>query len=385
MMPYVCGIIFACFAFFYLYFYQADYLAQFQYHFSHGETSYNSFVGAVLIILPLLVLGLFCHGMFRWPLRFCALSWFPSAFLLTFITCLRFPELPDYSVGTPWISLISLFVLFIIVACLCLMHPDATSERSTFSSYLSSNFLVLIILFFMTGALGYDSGPGHRELRVGLFLQRGAYDEAVTLSSPEQGGSYRLYALRTAALALDGQLGERLFEYPIPEASQTLLPQQSDTLFVFSALPILYKQMRAVPLFTKSFSERKFLQNALALDSVPRPLVLDYLLCSYLLCGELQSFSEVLLQHTDSLTSSLPKHYREALILQSHLALSSAKPVTVSPSSSSSSPYEDSEMHASLLRFDRLHQAAQQGDMQALDSLLDYTHTYWMYYVSRFQ
>ena len=57
MMPYVCGIIFACFAFFYLYFYQADYLAQFQYHFSHGETSYNSFVGAVLIILPLLFLG----------------------------------------------------------------------------------------------------------------------------------------------------------------------------------------------------------------------------------------------------------------------------------------------------------------------------------------
>lgn len=384
-MPYVCGIVFACFSFFYLYFYQADYLAQFQYHFSHGETSYNPFVGAVLIILPLLFLGFFSQRLVRWPLRFCALSWFPSAFLLTTVTSFRFPELPDYDGGMPWLWLLFLLGLFVLAACLCLMHPDVSGERGTFSSYLSSNLFVLILLFFMTGALGYSSGPAHHELRMGRLLHEGKYDEAVDCCPSTGDSSYRLYALRTAALAIDGQLGERFFMYPVPGNALTLLPQQSDSLFVFNALPVLYRTMRAVPSSPRAFSERKFLESTLALDSLPRPLVLDYLLCSYLLHGELHSFSQVLSQYSDSLSTSLPKHYREALVLFSQLALYSSKPFNISSSSKPVLAYEDEEMRVSLLRFSRLHHAAQQGDVLARDSMSEYAHTYWMYYVSHFR
>ncbi|MGN0233377.1 MAG: DUF6057 family protein [Bacteroidaceae bacterium] len=385
LMPYMCGIVFACFSFFYLYFYQADYLAQFQFHFSHGETTYESLVGAVLIILPLLVLVFFCHKVLCWPLRLCALSWFPSSFLLTTVTSFRFPELPDYDGGTPWFCLVSLFVLFVIVACLCLMHPDATGERGTFSSYLSSNLFVLLLLFFMTGALGYDSGPGHRELRVGHLLHDGRYEEAIDCCPATAASTYRLYALRTAALAIEGQLGEQFFGYPVPEGMQTLLPRQSDSLFVYDALPVLYRAMRSVPQSSDAFCERRFLENTLALDSLPRPLALDYLLCSCLLSGELHSFSQLLAQHSDSLSTSLPKHYREALTLFRHLSPHRVRSVVPSSSSKPVFVYEDEVMEESLLRFLRLHQASMQGDRQALDSLSVYAQTYWMYYMSRFR
>ncbi|MGN1257071.1 MAG: DUF6057 family protein [Bacteroidaceae bacterium] len=384
-MPYICGIVFACFSFCYLYFFHAGYLAQFQYHFSHGETSYDPFVGAVLIILPLLFLGFFCHRLVRWPLRLHALSWFPSAFLLTAVSSFRFPELQDYGGGTPWLCLVLLLGFFVFIACLCLMHPDASGERGTFSSYLSSNLFVLMFLFFMTGALGYSSGPAHHELRVGRLLHEGKYDEAVDCCPSAEASTYRLYALRTAALAIDGQLGERFFTYPIPRNVLTLLPQQSDSLFVFNALPILYRSMHAVPSMPRTFNERKFLEGTLALDSLPRPLVLDYLLCSYLLHGELHSFSQVLSQCSDSLSTSLPRHYREALVLFSQLALDSSKPVTISSSSKPVLTYEDEEMRESLLRFSRLRHAAQQGDVHAADSMSEYAHTYWMYYATHFR
>ena len=141
LVPFVCSLVFAC---------------------SHGETTYQPLIGASLITLLLVLLGLFVHRIIRWPLRFAALAWFPSAFLLTAITSVRLPELPDYSSGTPWVAMAVALVVFVLCTILCCMHPDATGERSAFSSYLSSNLLVLSLLLFMTGVLGYSSEVGHR-------------------------------------------------------------------------------------------------------------------------------------------------------------------------------------------------------------------------------
>ena len=121
----------------------------------HGRAPIRLLVcrGKLLLVL----LGLFVHRIIRWPLRFAALAWFPSAFLLTAITSVRLPELPDYSSGTPWVAMAVALVVFVLCTILCCMHPDATGERSAFSSYLSSNLLVLSLLLFMTGVLGYSS------------------------------------------------------------------------------------------------------------------------------------------------------------------------------------------------------------------------------------
>lgn len=227
LVPFVCSLVFACFCFCYLYLFQADYLAQFQYHFSHGETTYQPLIGASLITLLLVLLGLFVHRIIRWPLRFAALAWFPSAFLLTAITSVRLPELPDYSTGTPWVAMAVALVVFVLCTILCCMHPDATGERSALSSYLSSNLLVLSLLLFMTGVLGYSSEVGHRELRMGRFVHEGKYADVAYCCHDTADITYRLYSLRAAGLALDGALADRLFEFPVPAGVSTLMPAQS--------------------------------------------------------------------------------------------------------------------------------------------------------------
>lgn len=384
LVPCVCTMVFACFSFCYLYLYQPGYLAQMQYHCSYGETTYHPLVGAVLITLPLLALGIFLHKAVRWPLCLCAISWAPSAWLLALATSVRFPELPDYGSGTPALALAIFLAASLLVAVLLRLHPDATSEHGTLAGYLSSNLLLLSLLFLVTGVLGYSSVSGHRELRMGRLLHEGRYDQAVLCTTDTAAVTYRLYALRAAALACEGRLGESLFEYPIPQGTRTLMPRQSDSLFVYDALPVLYRVMRAVPRCTGEFHEQVFLRNALEADTLPRPLTLDYLLCSCLLRGKVGTFCQLLTSHTDSLSTSLPRHYREALVL-SHHVLKWGGDGMGTHALQPCLDYSDEDMEASYRSFRRLHDAARSGSGAASDSLACYAGTYWAYYAARFQ
>lgn len=397
LVTWACALLFACFSFCYLYLYQSDYLAQLQYHFSHGETTYQPLVGAVLITLPLLLLGIFLQRTVHWPLRSVALSWFPSAFLLTVLTSMRMPELPDHATCMPWGALIFVLMVFALTACLCSLHPDATGERASLCSYLSSNMLIMCCLMFMCGVLGYSSLSGHRELRMGRMLHQGHYARAVHCVSDTIGITHRLFALRAAALAESGYLADSLFCYPVPQGTTCLMPEQSDSLFVYDALPQLYRGMRAVPRSVDTFTERVFLEHALRADSLPRPLALDYLLCSHLLRGDLRAFCHDLVQHTDSLPTSLPRHYREALVLCQSQGLLPRRPLVSAGGTSAghgraASPATpdpltvatDSLMTEHLRQFTLLRSSVPQRGTAAADSLATYFSTYWAYYYSRF-
>lgn len=65
-----------------------------------------------------------------------------------------------------------------------------------------------------------------------------------------------------------------------------IMSDQSDSAFVYNALPQMYRGMRAVPRCAVRFDEHIFLEHALLSDSLLRPLVLDYLLYFHLLRGE---------------------------------------------------------------------------------------------------
>lgn len=397
LVTWACALLFACFSFCYLYFYQSNYLAQLQYHFSHGETTYQPLVGAVLVTLPLLLLGVFLHRAVRWPLRYGALSWFPSVFLLTMLTAMRMPELPDYTQCMPWGGIAFVLIIFAFVVCLCCLHPDATGERASLCSYLSTNVLIMCCLMFMCGTMSYSSISGHRELRMGHLLHQGQYARAVRCCPDTSDVTHRLFALRAAALAESDLLADSLFCYPIPQGTACLMPEQSDSSFVYDALPRLYRGMRAVPRRTDTFTERVFLEQVLRADSLPRPFALDYLLCSHLLRGDLCAFCHDLVAHSDSLSSSLPRHYREALVLCQSLGVLSRQSITSTVGSSvgstrvltsdTSGPLNaciDSLMADEFQHFSVLRSSASHGHRAATDFLATYSGTYWAYYYSRF-
>lgn len=369
-VSWLCCILFSCFAFCYLYFYQPEYMAQLQYHFSHGETSYQALLGAALLTLPLSALGVLFSNLFRWPIRCLAFSWFPSAFLLTALTSLRMAELPGYQSGTPFVWLTLSVVLFVIVFFLCQAHLDASGERVSLPSCLSSNLFILCGLFLMIGGLGYSSASGHRELRVGRLFTEQRYAEVLQSDADTSCVSHRLFALRVASLAATDSLGYRLFAFHIPAHTSTLLPDQSDSLFVYDALPVLYRWMKAVPLTPCSFSDHVFLRSASRSDSLGvRCVAKDYLLCTYLVRGELDAFLREFVSCSDSLRQNPPTYYREALVM-------------FPPSGALQC---DSLMRSSYSRFLCLRKKAQAGDSTSADSLRTYAHTYWAYYHARFR
>ena len=86
VLRYSCGILFALFTFCYLYFLEGEVLAEAQYVFSKGVTTYSILIGAGIITLVLALLQKLVAFVSRLPEKLHALSYIPSALALAILT-----------------------------------------------------------------------------------------------------------------------------------------------------------------------------------------------------------------------------------------------------------------------------------------------------------
>ena len=97
------------------------------------------------------------------------------------------------------------------------------------------------------------------------------------------------------------------------------------------------------------------------------PAAHDYLLCGYLLQGKLDAFAHAIGRYY-AITASLPKHYREALVLYNHLR---SAPFVL---------YHDNVVDADFADFQTIMHNNPDPKKQ-LTALRDtFGNTYWMYY-----
>ena len=82
----VCAVLFLCFTFGFLYFYQADVLMATQHLLSGGKTHYDRTIGAVLITIALYLIHLAVLASTKLLRHGHALSYFPSLLALTVLT-----------------------------------------------------------------------------------------------------------------------------------------------------------------------------------------------------------------------------------------------------------------------------------------------------------
>ena len=121
--------------------------------------------------------------------------------------------------------------------------------------------------------------------------------------------------LRAYALSKVKRLGEDLFEYPLQGGSEALLPNgESVKMLMLPTNEIQHyigkskkSSMKVVPYL--ELLERHHLGKS---------AIGDYLLCAYLLDKRLDDFVKLLPKYYE-INANLPKHYREALILYTHL------------------------------------------------------------------
>lgn len=317
-MRVACAIFFILFTFLYLYDYQADIMSVIQHVLSQGATHYNRLVGAVLITLVLWLLQFSIYGLIRLERVGHALSYFPSLLLLAILTDVTRDVDTEPYLGC-WIWLFPLLMIAyaaVIWICRQMESLDGSPFVTESSSRLLwQNMSIMVAMMLMTCSIGCSDEVFHYRMKMENDLAAGRFDQALKTGINEEKTDSSLTFLRIWALASTHQLGDRLFEYPLVGGSDAMLPNgtsvkvmMASTEPVYKMLGVYFKQrMRPRVYFTKLHQKWWATKNSN-----------DWLLCAYLLDCDIDAFAHNISKYY-SLDSRLPKHYREALILYTHL------------------------------------------------------------------
>lgn len=363
-----CAIVFILFVFIYLFFFQSDLLFMVQHVLSGGATHYDRLIGAIVITAVLYLVYAGAKRLYSFKGGLYAVNFFPSLLLLTALTGVD----SDFR-GNPfsevWIWLTpSLLVIYVLLA-LFLRYVDASRPHENTSvqgiTELWRGLLLMSVMFILVCICANSNRTFHYRLRVERLLSSGSFAKALEVGNKSDDTDASLTMLRIYALSNQKQLGERLFEYPVTGGSAALLPGGDSVRCLFYPENRI---VRALSIRRKgSMKPMEYLlyveKNGLAMKPVT-----DYILCGYLLDKNLDAFVSFV-KHCYNLSSpSLPKHYREALTLYTHLRSS---PVLV---------YHNEVMDADYADFQKLE--IRYADKRERASYVrdNYGGTYWFYY-----
>ena len=359
------AVCFILFTFLYLYHYQADVLAMAQHVLSDGKTYYNPLIGSLLITLSLYLLQLLVMRLLPLQTMFHALTYFPSLLILTIITDVS-PNIDQgFSFGAwlwvvPLLLVIWLFLSWIAKAWE--VYEPLRFSHGFFSRAVWMNLAQFCCMFVLVVLTANSNEVFHYRMSIERCLVIHDYDKALTIGEKSLATDSSLTMLRIYALAAKKQLPERLFEYPLMGGSAAMKPNGT------SVKMLLYTDNK-LRLLRKSNT--------------------DNLLCSYLLDRNIDAFAKAIVKiynlsdtsnssnvsntinntsTQNSITRSLPKHYREALILYTHLR---SNPIVVFHDDILDADYRDYQ------EMERKYANSQERQTMLRDT---YGKTYWYYY-----
>ena len=348
-MRIACVALFLTFTWAYLYFYQADILTATQHLLSDGKTHYDRTIGAVLITLALYVLHLAVLALTKITRRAHAVTYFPSLLALAVLTGIRVHADGTFDFGFwPWLSavLLAIFVgvaFFLYKVSLLEKHIKVKVKPVRL---LWGNLLLMCLMFLFVGLTANHDDVFHYRMKMENCMLQRDYRGALEAGRRSLATDSALTRLRIHALVKSGRLGEQLFEYPLVGGSAVMMPTAGRPASVF------YPASRFVRFPAREFN-----------------------LCQYLLDCNLDAFVRELAKDSVLVDSArldtLPKHYREALVLYNHLR--SAPLIT----------FHHDVMDADYADFQKL--ARSEADRQLrMTKLRDiYGTTYWYYYATR--
>lgn len=321
LIRYSCSVLFMLFSFCYLFFLQGEILAEAQFVYSKGITTYNLFVGAVIITVVLQIVQWIVGLASRLPSRWHALSYLPSMLMLAIVTDVDKAAMAHFSFGPwKWIAPLILCVYVLLVLFANRVDGGYNGAAHDLKSQLYPNYIILFFLILAVGSTPQTSDVYHFELKAERLILNQDYEAATRVGEKSLKTNRRLTQLRMYALSKLGQLPERLFEYPQYDGSRGLL-DVTDTLDSYRV------NVHRICLHLGAFcgksihSTERYYELMLA-DSVWNQHTADYYLCSLLLDKNLKEFQRQLPKYydlSDSIPDAynrLPKAYREALLLQ---------------------------------------------------------------------
>ena len=363
----VCAIVFVVFSWCWLFYFQNDLLTMAQHVLSGGYTHYNRIVGAIVITFALLLLQLLVYKITRLGKSFYALTFFPSMLSLGMITDI----IPDSDGGITndfplWLS----FFLLLLwgggsYLATKLQELDDDPNPNILSRSMWVNLLIIAFMMMITAGVGNTNAVFHFRMRAEHCLLDGDFDGALAAGRKSLECDESLVMLRMHALARKGELGEKLFEYKVCGTSKTMLPTDSTCGLLLYPADSIYKFIGAIP--AHKMEPEHYLMLVQRRDTIVHKTITDYLLSGYLIDKKINVFAQELGKYYP-LNDSLPKHYREAMVLYTHLR---SKPVAV---------YHNTVMDEDYDNFRDLRKRYPRRMEQKGKVEEQYFGTYWYYY-----
>ncbi len=310
----VCATLFAVFAFLFVAVYQAPLLEAFYNEVATGKLDYNPWLVGGVVSLLLTLLALWLNRFAKLRREWTALAFLPSALLLAFITDIDRGLYTGSAISSSWIYifvasiLLYAFVAFVLRRILFEKIKDA---RMVTNRVLWHNMVIIVLSICLIGALSNSEENFKRETLVMSHWNRGDTVKALRVGKTSLDASRELTVMRAYLLANAGKMGEHLFEYPQYYATDGLLPAMERTSVLIP--DSVYSMLGAKPL--EGEAGTVFLSRIAHADTASA-IVRDYYLSSLLLEKRLLEFKDEVIAFCDAASvDSLPKHYREALML----------------------------------------------------------------------
>lgn len=377
----LCAALFILFSFFWLYYFQADTIAVAQHGLSDGKTHYERGVGAVIITAVLYILHLLVYAVVRLSRRTHALTYLPSMMMLAFISSVSHP----FSWGAwYWAGPLVLVLWGVTVWLARKMLPfsdDVKEDTGLFSRRSWLNMLQMAGMMLCVVAVSDTNAVNHFKAHAEVALQTARPEEATRVGERSMETDESLTMLRVFALSRQGLLGERLFTYPVSGSSLDMLPLQgSKSRLMLLADTVLWDYFGLRPdsivaraeaqgshlgIYGGQLNTRQYL-DSLMTDTLATSAWQDYLLTGSLIDRRLDSFVVQLPRYYPLHADSLPRHYREALLLYQQRC-------------DSTFTYADSLLLSEWQEFaaaDTLYSRRSERIIRSDD----HRHTYWYYY-----
>ena len=314
----ICAAVFVSFTFLWLYFFQNDLLAVTQHILSQGQTHYNRLVGAILITVALQLLQIGAYMLTGLSRQFHALTYFPSMIALATLSDIVVDAEGQVSFGGFYWAVIPLLLLWgaLVWALRNLQSYEKEVPVGLFSRCMWVNLLLMVVVILGAVFVSNTNAVLHYRVHAEMELCRGQVDEALAVGRKSLETDAHLTMLRAYALSRKGELGERFFQYAIEGDSRSLLPLGGVSRLLVYPADSLYAFLGARP--KGQMSVQRYLQ-LLQERGLASAAVKDYLLTGWLVDRNLDAFAQAVGQYYVLQSDSLPRHYREALVLYKHL------------------------------------------------------------------
>ena len=341
-------------------------MAAVQHTLSNGKTHFYPLVAAVLIIAMLWALQLAVSAVVKIGKHLYALTFLPSMLALAAVTGCSVSG-GHVSHGISWWGALLILIVWggvVILAKKTEQYSPVDRSSGLFSRAMWINLLVMSILIIGVTALGNTNITYQYQVRIESALMKGDNEKAQTIGKRSLETNGNLLMLRMYALSRQGLLGERLFEYSIRASSQDMLPSDGKTEFEMYPADSLYRHLGARP--TTNMQPMDYLAQLLRQNKATRA-VADYLLCGMLIDRRIDDFARNVGKFYD-VSGNLPKYYRDALTLYSHLR---SNPVVLYHNNVTEEDYAD---------FRELEKQYTDEAERAVRISEKYRYSYWYYY-----